>query len=207
MMHEPKLTEAVYTKLYKDLTTAQKAELHLVFAVKFPAVTGETSFTTVFESMWNFYEICDSDVSVFRDCVIDVFNQNCDYYKELYDNYKKEYDYAVGNKRTMTRHDSSHSERTGYTASTGTGSTKEYDLPNKAVSESSENGYLTGKNESDNMEIGNDASNKDSTYDSEIVNVYDNEFLDLKKKYMQQIRNLFEEFAGRFSDCFIHLFS
>ena len=206
MMHEPKLTEAIYTKLLKDVSTSVLDDIESTLDDEF-SVTENVSMYDVFLSMYRYYEICDADETVFYQSVSDVYKQHINYYKELYDNYTKEYDYAIGNKRHMERHDVSHSERAGYTASTGSGTTREYDLPNKVVDSEDENGYLTGKNDNDTMEIGNDGSSKDSTYDSEIVNTYDNEFLDLKKKYLQQIRNLFEEFAGKFSDCFIHLFS
>ena len=55
----------------------------------------------------------------------------------------------------------------------------------------------------------NSRSNTDeghSDYESDVVTTYDNEFLDLKRKYLNQIRNIYHEFALKFSDCFIHVF-
>lgn len=116
---------------------------------------------------------------------------------------------------------------TGSTANDKT----EYDLPNKVVTPLTNDGYATGKtkdsgsnsststgdntvtdtgdntvtNTGDNTIT--DEGETSVSYTSTITHTYNNEFLDLKKKYMEQIRNVYREFSEKFSDCFIHLFS
>lgn len=207
MMKEPKLNEANYTKLYKDVDSEVLSTINTMLNESFQPNPYNKTMSQVFTAKYRFYEICDIDEEVFLRCVQDVYDEYINYYTELFVNYKKTYDYSVGNKRTMVRHDESHSEREGTTNTTGGSTKRDYDLPNKTVDSTSENGYLTGKSVGDMTETVGDEGSKDSTYDSTITNTYDNEFLDLKKKYLAQIRNLYEEFAERFSDCFLHLFS
>lgn len=206
-MKEPKLTEANYTKLYRDLNIFIKTQIRTLLDRNFLATDFTERMSHVFEAKYNFYELCTDNDQIFVECVTNVYTEYINYYKELYDNYKKQYDYALGNKRTMARHDVSHSERDITTSTSDSGTRKDYDLPNKVVDPTSEDGYLTGKSVNSGEGTSRDAGSKDSTYDSTIINTYDNEFLDLKKKYLAQIRNLYEEFAEKFSDCFLHLFS
>ena len=107
----------------------------------------------------------------------------------------------------MKRHDASHSEGTFDGDVTDDTTKSDYDLPNKVVDNTSADGYMTGKSIDNVHQITDNENSKDSTYDSEITHVYDNEFLDLKKKYLEQIRNLYREFSAKFSDCFLHIYS
>ena len=211
MTHEPKLSVANYTKLLKDISTETKGDISdLLTEFEFVYDTENNLALTleqVFYGKWNFYEICDSDENVFYQCLSDIVDVYKAEWHELLDNYSKAYDYATGNKRTMARHDQSESDMTGSSDDTSDSVTREYALPNKQVSNDLDDGYATGASK-EHAELGNEKeTHRESTYDSTIVHTYDNEFLDLKRKYMAQIRNLLEEFADKFSDCFYHLFS
>lgn len=203
---EPKLSKANYTKLYKDISQASKDAIDAIFLQHF-SFSIPLSLYTVFESMWRFYEICDADEEVFVKCIHDVYNEHCNYYRELYINYTKEYDYMLGNKRTMERHDAAHSEHSSDNADSGTGSKTGYDLPNKVVNPTTADGYATEKTVDTAQNEAHETGERDSTYDSTVTHTYDNEILDLKKKYLEQIRNIYREFSSKFSDCFLHLFS
>lgn len=203
----PTNNHANYTKLLKDVTPSVLSSISNLFNATFPSVNSSQSLYDIFIAMWRYYEICEEDESMFLQMVTDTYNENKDYFKELYDNYTKQYDYALGNKRVMERHDASHSEGTFDGDVTDDKTTSDYDLPNKVVSETSADGYMTGKTVDGSHQIVDNENSKDSTYDSVITHTYDNEFLDLKKKYLAQIRNVYREFAEKFDVCFYHLFS
>ena len=211
MMHEPKLASANYTTLLKDISRASRLSIQTLFSsfvFEYDSQTHSSiKLEDVFYGKWNYYEICDSDEEIFVSCLTDILNVNKAEWHELLVNYNKEYNYATGNKRTMARHDVSESDMEGSSDDTSDSVTKDYSLPNKQVSVDLDDGYATGASK-EHSTLGNEReTHRESTYDSTIVHTYDNEFLDLKRKYMNQIRNLFEEFADKFSDCFYHVFS
>lgn len=203
----PTNSSANYTKLLKDVTSGVLSSISNLFNATFPSVLSSQSLYDVFIARWRYYEICEEDESMFLQMVTDTYNENKDYFKELYDNYSKAYDYALNNKRVMERHDASHSEGTFDGDVTDDKTTSDFDLPNKVVSETSADGYMTGKTVDGSHQVVDNENSKDSTYDSVITHTYNNEFLDLKKKYLAQIRNIYREFSEKFDVCFYHLFS
>lgn len=127
------------------------------------------------------------------------------YYNELISNYNKAYDYSTGNKRHTLREDSW--ERSGEKSSSGSsnGTHKEYELPNKVVAQdyqSTPSSIDTDNGTSSNSE--EDSSTTTGT--SETTVTYDNEFLDLKRKYLAQIRNIYEDYADEVKECFYLIF-
>lgn len=44
-------------------------------------------------------------------------------------------------------------------------------------------------------------------YESDIETTHNDLFLEQKQKYIEQLRDLYNEFARRFSDCFLHIYS
>ena len=115
------------------------------------------------------------------------------YYAELLTNYTKQYDYALGNKKKTTVSGTT----IGHNSSTDTSLDTKYSLPNKIAS----NEFPTSKDSGSATVTGdNNGSNAETS-----ETTYDDEFLQLKKQYMEQIRDLYIEFANRFNDCFLHL--
>lgn len=198
----PKLTEAKYTKLLKDIDDEFIDQIQ----DSFNEFDEDDKLLDMFLRKYRYYEICDKEESVFVQCVRDVFYEYLDYYTELLTNYNKEYDYALGNKKTMTRTDTTESNKNGTVAAENDNVHREYDLPNKVVDASSEDGYLTAKDTNKGSSSASTEENNSSEYGSSIETVYHDEFLDLKRKYLNQIRNVYEEFADKFKDCFLHIY-
>ena len=71
MMHEPKLTEPIYTKLLKDVSTNVLDAIETTLDDEF-SVAENVSMYDVFLSMYRYYEICDADETVFYQLVSDV---------------------------------------------------------------------------------------------------------------------------------------
>lgn len=197
-----KLATAKYTTLLKDVTENTLSSITLLFNT----FGVQETLLNMFLSKYRYNEICDKDESIFIQCVTDVFNEYKDYYTEMLTNYTKQYDYATGNKKVITRTDSSHSEGVSDTTNTNNSANRNYDMPNKVVNPDDESGYLTSKDTHDGNSNVNTENENSSTYDSSVTTEYKNEFLDLKRKYLSQIRNLYSEFADRFMDCFLHVY-
>lgn len=134
--------------------------------------------------------------------MVQIAKSKAPYYNELIANYNKAYDYSINNKKVVSRED--HYTRGGTTEveGTNTGQHVDYDLPNKNVNPDT---YRNNPSElsTDDVESSN-TTTIDHTSDgtSDIVTTYNNEFLDLKRKYLNQIRNVYEEFADEFKECF-----
>lgn len=204
---EPTLVKANYTTLLLDVNEVTENFLENLFSDFESSADVPVSLYLEFKSMYNFYEICDKDESIFRQCVEDVYYEHQNYYKELFDNYSKEYNYMTGNTRTMTRNDTSSGSHSRDNTDSGNTDRTEYDLPNKVVTPTTATGYATSKNTENGSSTGHEEGERESEYHSTITHTYSNEILDLKRKYIEQIRNVYREFASKFSDCFLHLFS
>ena len=48
--------------------------------------------------------------------------------------------------------------------------------------------------------------NTDTVRQSDTTTEFNNEFIDLKNKYMNQIRNVYREFAMKFKECFYQVY-
>lgn len=198
----PSITTAKYTKLLNDISIETYNNIQELLSQfdEFNPSEDSVSLFEMFINKYRYYEINDIDEDVFGECVNDVYHEYFPYYKELAINYNKQYDYALGNKRTVITAGSS----SNTVDTTDNNSTKNYDLPHKQVSEgaTTTSGYMTDRRDNENTinQEGSTQNESSTTYE------YDNEFLDLKRKYLAQIRNLNSEFVSRFSDCFIHIF-
>lgn len=204
---EPSLVKANYTTLLLHVDQDTDEFLQQLFSDFDSSTNVPVSLYNVFESMYRFYEICDKDETIFIQCVRDVYLEHQNYYKELFDNYTKEYNYMTGNTRTMTRDDTSSGSHSRDNTDSGNTDRTEYDLPNKVVTPTTATGYATSKNTENGSSTGHEEGERESEYHSTIIHTYSNEILDLKRKYIEQIRNVYREFASKFSDCFLHLFS
>ena len=147
-------------------------------------------------------EYTTDELNEFADDLVSIIRLKAPYYNELIKNYKKEYDYATGNKKIVARED--HYTRSGTTEFEGSNDDKtvHYDLPNKNVNPDT---YASNPSE---MDTDHGENSNTTTIDhasdgtSDIVTTYANEVLDLKRKYLAQIRNVYEEYADECKECF-----
>lgn len=148
----------------------------------------------------------NDEIDEFVDDIVSVIILKAPYYNELIKNYKKEYDYATGNKKIVSRED--HYTRNGTTRNVGIidGTHTDYDLPNKNVTPSTyfNNPSEASKDREDTDNTTTIAHGSDGT--SDITTTYANEVLDLKRKYLAQIRNVYEEYADECKECFYLIF-
>lgn len=100
------------------------------------------------------------------------------------------------NKVTSHEYVTSRSKDSGTTAVTGSGTVSQ---ESHDVSTGSENITADGTN---------DISNEGSRNATDIESLEDKgKYLEAKKAYMEQIKNVYLDFAERFTDCFIHMFA
>ena len=140
----------------------------------------------VFNGIWDFNEISGETINQEILFLTNVYNQHFSYYREMLDNYKKEYDYATGNVKTTTFSRSGESDTQGISV----------DLPNKKVDPDDIYSYPDS----------GDKSHGSSSSEGTTTVVDSGAILQLKREYMEQIRNVYQEFSNMFSDCFLHIF-
>lgn len=127
------------------------------------------------------------------------------YYNELISNYNKAYDYSIGNKRRTERYDDWHRSGEKHTSGGSDGEHTEYELPNKVVASTYKN--TPSSIDTDDGHSHSDEADSSNTSGSSVTTVtYDNEFLDLKRKYLAQIRNVYEDYADEVKECFYLIF-
>lgn len=196
------LTEAKYTKLYKDID----AETKLAVDTLLDSFGEDEWLSKLVEAKFRYYEICDEDEDVFFQVMSDTFYLHVQYYTELLENYQKEYDYATGNKRIVSRDDNGSATHAKNVSGTSNTRTDNYSLPNRVIDPNDEKGYITDAEITKNSNDVNDTGASSSETHSDITTIYADEFLDLKRKYLSQIRNVYSEFADKFKDCFLHIY-
>lgn len=200
-MKNPQINKANYTTLLKDIDASKLLSIKNLFLT----FNNNNDLYDMFINTYRYYEINDEDEEVFVQCVNDVFNTHLDYYKELYNNYTKQYDFATDNKRITTRNDNSSSYKNDNNTINTSNDESHYDLPNKVVS--SPDGYKDSVIKDTGSTNTSSESNSGNDYESEIITKYDNEFLSLKRQYLAQIRNVNYEFCTKFIDCFLKVYS
>lgn len=208
-------TEAKYTKLYKDwLTTSTNPSsplsqpygtvLRTYMTSKYTNVDGG-KLADMLEDVFNFYEIGTDDEEMLQ-FIKDTFDEYGAYYGEVIGNYEKEYNYALNNKRVTTKIDDLTIAGSSKVDSEDKRSSTDYELPNKVIDE--EKFRSTPSRINDNEGNGkqeksyDNNTNRTSTHTVE----FNNEFIDLKNKYMRQIRNVYHEFAMKFKECFYQVY-
>lgn len=215
------MIEAKYTMLYKDwLSHINPPDLGQIIRqpnqaklrTAFTSILGDSDMALALElelaCVFNYYEIGsdeedhDYNYSEFASFLTNVCREYADYYKELISNYKKAYDYALNNKRVVTKQDALNIS--GNNSTIGSGSNTDYELPNKVIPENQYRNTPTSINDSENTssKTYQNATSRTSTHTTE----FNNEFIDLKNKYMNQIRNVYREFAMKFKDCFYQVY-
>lgn len=207
------MIEAKYTTLYKEwllkmhhktfpggLVVTNGAELYERINGIWQDQDMATALTDMLYNVYEYYEVGDDD-EMFQ-FMLDTFCEYSSYYKEIIDNYSKEYHYELNNKRLVTKSDALNIS--GNNTTSGTGSNTDYELPNKVIPENQYRNTPTSitDNENSSSKTYQNATSRTSTYATE----FNNEFIDLKNKYMNQIRNVYREFAMKFKDCFYQIY-
>lgn len=176
---------ANYTVSFLQYRTENEANYLAIFA-DFGTDDEIEALTGMIANVWDFYEISGESYGEETMFIQQVYNQHKSYFRELLDNYKKQFDYEDGIKKV-----------TEFTRSGSTDNNSvSVDLPNKKIDAEDIYKYPdTGDKGHTESESGGETTVTD--YGA---------FLELKRAYLDQIRNVFEEFAYRFSDCFLHLY-
>lgn len=154
---------------------------------------------------YNLYEIGGETDDMFKIMFTDVFKQWKDYYEERITAYDKQYDYTLGNRRRTVKTSSINTEGTQDSNGSSNNKHTEIELPNKQVTSSYE-GYPNAIDKDESSDEAHREYNTDTSLSDEVTTYFDDEFLDLKRKYMEQLRNIYLEFAKKFKECFILIY-
>lgn len=157
------------------------------------------------KSVYNLYEIGGETEQTFMIMFMDTFNTWKDYYEERITAYEKQYDYTVGNRRRTIKTSGINTTGTQNTNSSSNNKHTDIELPNKQVTFDYE-GYPNAISKDDSTDENSRAYDSNTTLNDEVTTYFDDEFLDLKKKYLDQIRNIYLEFANKFKECFILIY-
>ncbi|MBO7691182.1 MAG: hypothetical protein J6T10_00930 [Methanobrevibacter sp.] len=208
------MVEAKYTKLFRDWLISNPELSPLTdYGEILLAYMSSSSFTSdmssdmvnMLSSVYRYYECGSNDNEEMLQFLKDTFDEYKDYYYELIINYKKEYDYALNNKRVVTKKDELNMLGNTNVVNDDKNKQTEYQLPNKVVDENYRSTPSTIVDNDSKTENNKDYSNN-TTRDSSTTTEFNNEFIDLKNKYMNQIRNVYREFAMKFKDCFYQVY-
>lgn len=210
------LTEAKYTKLLYTLETTHATiynQLHSYFN-GLESYVDQASETDVimwdmFLAEWAFYEINDDNPEIFFQCIRQVGeSKKIEYRQKL-----KQYlalvhtpSFLAFAKRTHTRHDVTEGHEDNIISDSGSTDNKNYDLPNKVVSNTSADGYMTNRTLVADGNTHNDDINRNQDYQSEMETVNNENALFQYEKYVRNIRNIKLDFVKEFRDCFLHIF-
>ena len=219
------MIEAKYTMLYKDwLDHINPRELGQLIGVPnyiklqsdFRTIIGDNDMAddllAMIYNVFAFYEIGSDETnhnyldSEFADFIKQTCGEYAKYYKEVITNYRKEYDYALNNKRVMYKTDELNMVGNTKIDTENNGSSTDYQLPNKVVDEERYRSTPSSITDNDNKGSSDKQYDNNTTRVSEHITEFNNEFIDLKNKYMNQIRNVYREFAMKFKDCFYQIY-
>lgn len=156
-------------------------------------------------AMYNVYEIGSETEDLFKLNFADVFALWKDYYEEKITAYEKAYDYSTGNRRTYSRENTIDTSGEKDSSDSSDNKHTEIELPNKKVDTSYE-GYPNDISKDDSSSEGHtDYTSKTEMLDLSTTTYHD-EFIDLKNKYIKQIKSMYNEFASKFKECFMLIY-
>lgn len=160
------------------------------------------SLCSMIKSIWFFNEISGETEGQFKIFMIRKFEEYKCYYEEKLDNYTKKFNYEEGLIETRTSTKTGNVKNNSSAKVTPNTIDTHYDLPNKQTT----NEYPSYKDTStgDTSSVG--SLDSDTTDNVEDTIKYNDRFITLKNAYMKQIRDLYHEFAEKFSPCFLHLY-
>lgn len=209
------MVEAKYTMLFNKWLISNPELLPLSnYGELLLSYMSSSSFTSdmasdmidMLASVYRYYECGTDDNDEMLQFMKDTFDEYKDYYYELITNYKKEYNYALNNKRVITKSDKFNIEGNTQITNEQNGSNTRYDLPNKVVPTSNWRSTPSDITDTKDSSLNNKDYTNETTRDSTTTTEFNNEFIDLKNKYMNQIRNVYREFAMKFKDCFYQVY-
>ena len=194
---------AKYTETFHDFLIANPSFLGSTITMSSTIRTDKLKNALVSE--FNLYEIGGETEEMFMTMFADVFNQWKDYYEERITAYEKQYDYTTGNRRRTVKQSTIGTEGTQDGNESSNNKHTDIELPNKVVSEDYE-GYPNAINK--DVASGNNHREyeNETNLNDEVTTYFDDEFLDLKNKYLAQLRNIYLEFAKKFKECFILIY-
>lgn len=134
-------------------------------------------------------EVWSLNVDNFDKSMTRIFDKHKDYYAELIGAYETEINFLDGNKVTRDH------DNTSTTTPRATYKTENYDLPRSD--------QTTNRPSSKTISGGQDGT--DSVRDQGQVIVKGGDVIELKRRYMNLLRNVYDEFAQKFESCFIGL--
>lgn len=164
-----------------------------------------SDLTSMLTAIYRYYECGTEDYDEMLQYLTDTFDEYKDYYYELITNYQKEYNYELNNKRVITKSDSLSMVGNTKVDNDTNNKQTEYELPNKVINESYRSTPSTII-DTDSKNTNNKDYTNDTTRDSVTTTEFNNEFVDLKNKYINQIRNVYREFAMKFKECFYQVY-
>ena len=194
---------AKYTETFHDFLLNNSSFLTEV--IKMSSVDREEKLKNALISEFNLYEIGGETEEIFKIMFIDTFNQWKEYYEERITAYDKQYDYTLGNRRRTLKKSNIITEGKQQGSSLSDGKHTEIELPNKQISSDYE-GYPNDISKDENQEQSQRSYDNETNLDDEVTTIFDDEFLDLKRKYLEQLRNIYLEFAKKFKECFILIY-
>lgn len=209
------MVEAKYTILYSNWLVANPELSPLTnYGELLLSYMSESLFSSdmasdmidMLASVYRYYECGTEDKDEMLQFMKDTFDEYKDYYYELITNYKKAYDYALNNKRVITKSDKLNIEGNTQISNEQDASNTRYDLPNKVVPSSNWRSTPSDITDTKDSSLNNKDYTNETTRDSTTTTEFNNEFIDLKNKYINQIRNLYREFAMKFKDCFYQVY-
>ena len=137
------------------------------------------------------WEISGETIPEFKLFIKYKFEQYKDYYEEMLDAYETQINFLDGDKRTTEYEDDSVlTPRAQYES-------VNYDLPRSD----------TSINRPTSKSTNGGVSGTDTTHAEGARTTKGGNVIELKKNYLNMIRNLYEEFASKFKPCFIELWS
>lgn len=194
---------AKYTQTFHDFLKDNPTFLDDV--ITFEDIERKEKLKVALTSEFNLYEIGGETDEMFKIMFEDTFKQYKDYYNERITAYEKQYDYTTGNRRRTMK--TSIITTDGSQDGNGTSNNKhtEIELPNKQITPSYE-GYPNAINKDEGTDSAHKEYENETNLNDEVTTIFDDEFLDLKRKYMEQLRNIYLEFAKKFKECFILIY-
>ena len=194
---------AKFTETFHDFLKEYPS--FLTDIIKMSSEVREEKLKNALISEFNLYEIGGETEEMFSIMFEDTFNQWKDYYEERITAYEKQYDYTLGNRRRTLKKSYITTEGSQQGSSVSDSKHTDIELPNKQVSSSYE-GYPNAISKDTNNDQNQRTYDNETNLDDEITTIFDDEFLDLKRKYLEQLRNIYLEFARKFKECFILIY-
>lgn len=217
MLNPLNMAYAKYTIVFDDVLDIEPT---LLDNLTLDTEEHTAKFKTALVSRWGLYEIGGETIPQFKSFLEHRFNLVKDYYIEKLNAYETQINMLDGAKVVTTTNvvEENTTNTTGSSETTTdneahdhiTSTNNTYDLPRKQVNEG--DGYLTSKTTDDRQD--------DSDYNTKVVGTTQNDgtahntstgtttttgginVIQLKKDYLDLLRNVYEEFANEFKTCF-----